>query len=116
MRVTINGHTYQSTVGMMRGVAEIPVSAAVRQAAEVAAGDRLLVQVELDRAPRTVTVPDDLGAALGDDPDARAFFDGLSCSRQRAYVSWIEQAKRAETRQERVHRTAELLADRQPQR
>ena len=100
----------------MGGVAKIPVSAAVREAAGVTAGERLNIQLELDETPRTVTVPDDLAAALAGDPDARAFFDGLSYSRRHAYVSWIEQAKRSETRQERVGRTAELLAQRQPQR
>lgn len=116
LRVTINGHTYQSTVGVMGGVAKIPVSAAVRQAAGVSAGERLHVGLELDETPRTVAVPEDLAAVLANDPDARAFFEGLSYSRRHAYVSWIEQAKRSETRQERVRRTAELLADRQPQR
>jgi hypothetical protein len=116
LRVTINGYTYQSTVGAMRGVAKIPVSAAVREAAGVTAGERLNIQLELDETPRTVPVPDDLAAALAGDPDARAFFDGLSYSRQHAYVSWIEQAKRSETRQARIRRTAELLAQRQPQR
>lgn len=98
VRVTINGHTYQSTVGTMRGVAKIPVSAAVRETAGVTAGDRLHVQLELDETPRTVAVPDDLAVALAGDSDARAFFDGLSHSRRHAYVTWIEQAKRAETR------------------
>jgi uncharacterized protein YdeI (YjbR/CyaY-like superfamily) len=100
----------------MGGVAKIPVSAAVREAAGVSAGDRLQIRLELDEKPRTVSVPEDLDAALAGDPQARAFFDGLSYSRQKAYVAWIEQAKRPETRQERVRRTAELLAQRQTQR
>ncbi len=116
IKVTINGHTYQSTVGTMRGVAKIPVSAAVRETAGVSAGERLHVQLELDETPRTVAVPDDLAVALVGDPEARAFFDGLSHSRRHAYVTWIEQAKRSETRQERVCRTVELLAQRRPQR
>jgi len=116
VRVTINGHTYQSTVGAMGGVAKIPVSAAVRDAAGVSAGENLHVQLELDETPRAVVVPDDLVVALASGSEARAFFDGLSYSRQHAYVSWIEQAKRPETRRERVSRTAELLARRQPQR
>jgi uncharacterized protein YdeI (YjbR/CyaY-like superfamily) len=61
-------------------------------------------------------VPDDLAAALVGDPDSRAFFDGLSYSRTHAYVSWIEQAKKRETRQSRVTQTVALLAERRPQR
>jgi hypothetical protein len=36
--------------------------------------------------------------------------------RTAAYVSWIEQAKKPETRQERVTRTAELLSQQRPSR
>jgi len=116
VQVTINGYTYPSTIGTMNGVAKIPVSGPVRKAANIRAGDILVVDVETDHTPRTVTVPDDLAAALEADPESRAFLDGLSYSRKHAFASWIEQAKRPETRQTRVTATAELLAERRPQR
>lgn len=116
VRVTINGYTYPSTVGTMGGVAKIPVSGAIRAAANINAGDVCDVEVEADHTSRTVPVPDDLAAVLVDDPDSRAFFDGLSYSRKNAYVSWIEQAKKPETRHARVTQTAALLASRRPQR
>jgi len=116
VRVTINGHTYPSTVGTMNGVSKIPVSAAVRAAANINAGDVFDVEVEADHTLRTVTVPDDLAAALVGDPESLAFLDGLSYSRKNAYVLWIEQAKKPETRQTRVTQTAALLAKRRPQR
>jgi hypothetical protein len=114
--VTINGHTYRSTIGSMGGVAKIPVSSAVRAAAGVTAGDTLDVEVVLDDAPREVSVPDDLAAALTGNAEAREFFVQLSYSRQHAYVSWIEQAKKPDTRASRVTQTVALLADKQPQR
>jgi len=116
VRVTINGHTYPSTIGAMNGVAKIPVSGAVRAAANINAGDVFDVEVEADHTLRTVMVPDDLGAALVGDPESRKFLDGLSYSRKHAYVSWIEQAKKPETRLARVAQTAALLAKRRPQR
>ena len=116
VRVTIKGHTYLSTIATMHGVAKIPVSGAVRSAAGIDAGDVLDVEVEPDQGPRTVAVPTDLGAALADDPVVRAFFDGLSYSHKLAYVSWIEQAKKPETRRARVTKTLALLAERRPQR
>jgi len=114
--VTINGYTYPSTIGTMNGVAKIPVSGAVRAAANVSAGEVLDVEVEADHTVRTVTVPDDLAAALVGNPESRAFFDGLSYSHKNAYVSWIEQAKKPETRQARVTKTIELLNGRRRQR
>lgn len=114
--VTINGHTFRSTIGSMGGVAKIPVSSAVRAEAGVAAGDMLDVDVILDTAPRQVSVPEDLSAAMADKPEAREFFSQLSYSRQHAYVAWIEQAKKPDTRASRVAQTAALLADKRPQR
>ena len=116
VRLRINGHTYVSTIGTMNGVAKIPVSGAVRAAAGINAGDVLDVEVEADQRSRTVQVPDDLGAALADDPQSRAFFDGLSYSHKHAYVSWLERAKKTETRRKRVSAVAALLAERRRQR
>jgi hypothetical protein len=114
--VTINGHTYRSTIGSMGGVAKIPVSSAVRAAAGVTAGDMLDIEVVLDDTPREVSVPDDLATALTGNAEAREFFAQLSYSRQHAYVSWIEQAKKPDTRASRVTQTVALLADKRPQR
>ena len=116
VRLRINGHTYVSTIGTMNRVAKIPVSGAVRAAAGINAGDVLDVEVEADQRSRTVQVPDDLSAALADDPQSRAFFDGLSYSHKHAYVSWLEQAKKTETRRKRVSAFAALLAERRRQR
>lgn len=52
VRVTINGYVFGTTIGSMRGVAKIPVSAAVRTAAGVSAGDVLDVEVVLDSERR----------------------------------------------------------------
>jgi len=114
--VTINGHTFRTTIGSMGGVAKIPVSAAVRAAAGVTAGDVLIVGLAVDAAPRDVAVPDDLTAALAGDPVAAEFFAGLSPSHKKAYVTWIEEAKKPETRAKRVAEAAARLAAKQAQR
>ena len=114
--VTINGHTFRTTIGSMGGVAKIPVSAAVRAAAGVTAGDVLVVGVAADTAPREVTVPGDLTAALAGDQAAAGFFAGLSYSHKNAYVTWIEEAKKPETRAKRVADAVARLAAGQAQR
>jgi hypothetical protein len=116
VRVTINDHTYRTSVGTVDGVPMLSVSAAVRAAAGVAAGDELEVDVELDTEPREVSVPGDLAAALADDAAAKAFFDQLSFSHQSAYVLWIEAAKKDETRQRRVGEAVEMLRSGRRQR
>ena len=109
--VTLNGYTYRTTVGIMGGRSLIPVSADVRAAAGVAAGDQLDVMLEPDTAPREVEVPADLAAALAADPDAKTFFDELSYSQKRWYVMPIEGAKAAETRQRRVEKAITMLRE-----
>ena len=107
--VTINGYTYRSTVAVYDGEFKLPVSAEVRQAAGIAAGDEIEVSLALDTEPRTVTVPPDLAAALDGDAAARAAFDGLSYSNKRAIVMSIEGAKTDETRQRRLAKAIENL-------
>lgn len=109
VRVTINGYTYPSTVGSMGGRSLLPVSAAVREHAGVAAGDHLDVEVELDSAPREVAIPNDLASAMGADPAARRAFDALSYSAKQRLVLPIEQARAPETRRRRVMRAVEDL-------
>jgi len=101
--VTINGYSYPSTVATMGGRFLIPVSAEVRKGAGVEAGDEIDVDVVLDDKPRTVAVPHDLAAAL-DAAGARAAFDALTYSNQRAHVLSVEGAKAAETRGRRIAR------------
>ena len=100
--VTLNGHTYRSSLAVLGGVAMIGVSGQVRAAAGVAAGDELDAEVQLDDAPRTVTVPGDLAAALAAQPGAAEAFGALSYSVQRRHVESVEGARAAPTRARRV--------------
>jgi hypothetical protein len=109
VHVTIGGHTYRSTVAVRGGQFLIPLSAENRTAAGVAAGDEVEVELTLDTAPREVEVPADLAEALAADPAARKVFDGLPFTHRKEYVRWIEEAKKPETRVNRVAKTLEKL-------
>jgi len=111
VRVTINDYTSRSAVAVMGGRFMPGVSAEVREAAAVAGGDELDVDVELDTEPREVTVPPDLAAALDDEPDARRYFDGLSYSSKSRHVLAIEGAKTDETRQRRIAKSVGMLRE-----
>jgi hypothetical protein len=49
--VTLGGHSYRTTIGSMKGLHLIPVSAENRTAAGLSAGDEVDVEVVLDAAP-----------------------------------------------------------------
>jgi len=84
--ITINGHSWKSRIAIMRGRYLIGLSNANRQAAGVATGDEIEVEVELDAEPRVVVEPADFAHALDADPAARAAYDRLSYSHRREYV------------------------------
>ena len=109
--ITINGFTYRNTVAVMGGEYWVGVSAENRAGAGVARGDEVDVEIELDTAPRVVTVPDDFAAALDADPAARATFDGLSYSNKSWHVLQVTGAKTDETRQRRIAKSVATLAD-----
>ena len=111
VRATINGYTYRSTIAVLGGEFMLGVSADVRQAAGVAGGDPVDVELELDTAPREVSVPGDFAALLEGDATARRSFDGLSPSKRKAIVLGIEGAKTPETRQRRIDTAFRNLRD-----
>jgi hypothetical protein len=116
VRVTIGEHTYRSTIAVMGGKYMVGVSADNRAAAGVAGGDEVEVELELDTAPREVEVPADFAEALDARPEARTFFDGLSYSQRRWFVLGIEEAKKPETRANRIEKAVDRLASGRGQR
>lgn len=114
--VTIRGHVWRTTPGVYDGVGHIVVNRSVKAATGVDAGESVEVAMELDTAPRTVTVPGDLAEALAGDEAAREAFERLSFTHRREYVEWIEEAKRPETRSRRVAETVERARQGEPQR
>ena len=109
LSVTINGYTYRTTVGFVDGRTMIPLSAENRAGAGVAGGDEVDVEVELDTAPREVSLPADFAAALERDAAAKRTFEGLSNSLKNYHVQQIEGAKTPETRQRRITKSIATL-------
>jgi antitoxin component of MazEF toxin-antitoxin module len=107
VRITVAGYSYRTTVAPMGGAFYVPLAAEHREAAGLAAGQDVDVQIELDTAPRETPLPEDLDAALDD--DARTFFTGLAPSHRKEWVRWVEEAKKPETRAARIEKTAEAL-------
>jgi Bacteriocin-protection, YdeI or OmpD-Associated/Domain of unknown function (DUF1905) len=109
VRVTINGFTYRSTIAVMGGDYMVGVNADNRAGAGVAGGDDVDVDIELDTAPREVSLPADFAAALDAEPEARRTFDGLSNSNKGWHVQSVEGAKTDETRQRRIAKSIDAL-------
>jgi hypothetical protein len=111
VQVTINDHTYRSTVAPRGDRYLVGVSAENREGAGVAAGDEVDVDIGLDTSPREVSVSPDFAAALEGDADAKRFFEGLTHSQKQWYVLPIEQAKKPETRERRIEKALGMLRE-----
>ena len=109
--VTVNGSSYRSTVAVMGGQYMVGVTAEQRAKTGLKAGDAIEVSIELDTAPREVTAPPDLLAAV-DAAGLRDAWDGLSYTHRKEHVRAVEEAKASETRQRRIEKAVAMAAAR----
>ncbi len=114
VRGTINGSPLRSTIAKYGDDYFLVINRKVREAAGVAAGETVDIELELDTKPRIVRVPKDLARAL--DEETRAAFDRMSYTHRREYVEWIDEAKREETRRRRIAKAVELIGEGKPYR
>ncbi len=107
--VTVNGASLALRLARMGGENMIGLARAVREQAGVSIGSTYDVEIALAEGERTVEVPDDLAAALAADPTAAAAFTGLAYTHRKEFVRWISEAKKQETRADRVAKTVEMV-------
>lgn len=62
------------------------------------------------RSAKKLTMPADFAAALGKNKKARSSFENFSPSRRNDYIEWVTEAKRAETRAERIATAVQWIA------
>lgn len=113
VKVTINGHTFRSTIARMGGETFIPLRKSNREAAAVEGGDRVKVRIAADADERLVKVPTDLAEALKARSGAWKQWHELSYTRQRECVESVLGAKKPETRERRIAKVVGLVADEQ---
>ena len=107
--VTVNGHSWPSTIATYGGTFMLGVSATNREAAGVAAGDEIEVTVEVDRSSRETEVPPDLADALAGAHDALERFEKLTPTQRGYFSESVTSAKKPETRAKRVERAIDAL-------
>jgi hypothetical protein len=86
----------------------LPFNATMRKATGKKAGDKIVVEMEVDRKP--LKLSDDLIVCLKDEPKAYEFFRTLAPSHQRYFSKWIDDAKTEETRAKRITRALSALS------
>ncbi len=106
------GATTQSTLSPAGGNRRrLTLKLEVLKAAGLDAGDAVTIALSPDSNPRHVNFPPDLLRALQFRPTAAAALDRASPSTRRIVVELLEQSRTPETRQRRLERLIERLAE-----
>lgn len=110
VKATIDGVPYRGTLVRMKTECHLLlILKSVREQTGKTFGDEVHLTIEADTSPRVVELPEGLKRAFKSEKDAKVFFETLSYTHQKEYVSWINEAKKEETRQARIIKTIELL-------
>ncbi len=108
LRVTINGHTYQSTAVGVGGECRVVFPSAERLAAKAQSGDMVQVTLELDSGYRTVEMHPDFASALQKAGLAKVFAE-LSYSKRKEFARQVTEAKADDTRLRRIEKVIQGL-------
>jgi len=84
------------------GVFVLPLNAGMRKELGKNKGDKLVLEITLDKNPDPVPLPDDLLQCLRDEPKAIKAFEALPGSHKKYYIRWINSAKTEPTRVKRI--------------
>jgi len=110
IKALIEGVPYHGTLVRMGGPNHILlILKGIREQIGRKFGEEVKVSVEADVEERVITVPAELKRAFKSEKDAKSAFEKLSYTHQKEYVTWINEAKKAETRQNRIVKTIEIL-------
>ena len=112
VKVHFDGQPYHGT--MLRYGTEkhiIIIVKNIREAINKQAPEIVNIQVELDDKTREITVPDDVQKSLEMNQEALYKYNQLSYTHQKEYINRILEAKREETRQNRIHKMIQQLLD-----
>jgi len=110
VKASIDGILYRGTLVRMGTESHLLIILkGIREQIGKTFGDEIQVTLEPDTEQRVIEIPKDLIKEFKKNKEAKAFFDELSYTHQKECVTWINEAKKAETRQNRVRKTIELL-------
>ena len=109
VRGTINGFPFRSSLMPMGGCHRMVVNRTVREGAVVKAGDKVRVHMERDDEARVVEIPPPLRTALSKNKQAQSNWEKLPFTHKKEIAVWITEAKREETRKQRVTKAAQIL-------
>ena len=112
---TIEHYPMRTTVTLAGGEHMLTLGPSWCRDPRVGAGASVRVSLQPE-GPQLDTIAADLADALQAEPRARRFFESLATFYRKAFVTWVDGAKRPETRARRIAETVGLLGAGQRER
>ena len=114
VKATFDGVEYRgSIVKMGLPCYIIGITKEIRKKIEKEPGDIIEVTIEKDEEDRVVEIPTDFKERIELDNNIKEFWNTLSFSMQKKYVTWITSAKKEETRNKRIDTAIEKLKNKE---
>jgi len=108
---TINGFPFRTSIMPVGdGAHYMAITREMQKGANVVAGDTVSVVMQVDTQERSVEVPEDFKAALTRAKAAESHFATLAYSRRKEFVVWLTEAKKPETRAQRIEKSIAILS------
>ena len=114
VKATFDGVEYRgSIVKMGLPCYIIGITKEIRKKIEKEPGDIIEVTIEKDEEERVVEIPTDFKERIELDNNIKEFWNTLSFSMQKKYVTWITSAKKEDTRNKRIDTAIEKLKNKE---
>jgi hypothetical protein len=108
---TFDGFEYRGSLVNMGGCYMLGLTQEIRKIIGKDFGDTIDVTIEKDEEERIVDIPSDFLEAMKNNSEAQKTYEKLSFTGKKEYVTWITDAKRAETRSDRIEKAIVKLAE-----
>lgn len=108
IKAMIDDVEYRGLLTPMGGKYGVFMNKTIREKVGKTYGEFVHISIEEDTEPRVVEIPEDLLEAMLA-ADVKPFFDSLSFTHQKEYAQWILDAKKEETRQNRLNKAIEMM-------
>ena len=108
---TLNGHPFQATLDPDGQLSHwLKVHKELREAAGALIGEEVTVELSPVQSEPEPQLPGDLQKALGASAAAQASWEDTTTLARLDWIHWIESAKQAKTRQQRLENACDMLA------
>jgi acetyl-CoA carboxylase beta subunit len=107
VKVRFDSLEYRGSIVNMSGCYVIGMTQEIRNIINKNPGD--IVSVVIEKDERTLILKEDFESELGNNHKSKENFDKLSFTNKKKYNTWIESAKKEETRILRIKKAVEML-------